>query len=153
LKRIIWLTGPSGAGKTTLASALVEVLPPPVELLDGDALRSALWPDLVFTEDARWAHVRRLSRVAVAFARHGILVIVASRIHESRLDEARAWIENRGVSLLCVSLEPGRTGRQMPVRQSWPPPMPRAPSLPSMSIQTDEMDVHKARDLILAKLT
>lgn len=40
--RVIWITGLSGAGKTTLAKRLQQLLPPPCLLLDGDELRSAL---------------------------------------------------------------------------------------------------------------
>jgi len=40
--RVIWITGLSGAGKTTLAKALLPLLPQPRLLLDGDALREAL---------------------------------------------------------------------------------------------------------------
>ena len=40
--RVIWITGLSGAGKTTLARALLPLLPQPRLLLDGDALREAL---------------------------------------------------------------------------------------------------------------
>lgn len=40
--RVIWITGLSGAGKTTLAEALGPLLPGPSLLLDGDALREAL---------------------------------------------------------------------------------------------------------------
>ena len=40
--RVIWITGLSGAGKTTLARALLPLLPEPRLLLDGDEMRKAL---------------------------------------------------------------------------------------------------------------
>jgi len=42
--RVIWITGLSGAGKTTLATALLPHLPQPRLLLDGDEMREALAP-------------------------------------------------------------------------------------------------------------
>jgi adenylylsulfate kinase len=42
--RVIWITGLSGAGKTTLAKALLPLLPQPRLLLDGDAMRAAMAP-------------------------------------------------------------------------------------------------------------
>ena len=53
---VIWLTGPSGAGKTTLAHALEKKLREMglnVEVLDGDGIRSKLYPDLGFSEKER----------------------------------------------------------------------------------------------------
>ena len=40
--RVVWITGLSGAGKTTLARSLIPLLPPPVLWFDGDGIRKAL---------------------------------------------------------------------------------------------------------------
>jgi len=77
---IVWLTGLSGAGKSTLAVALVTRLAPrrPVELLDGDEVRTFLTAGLGFTRADRDTNVRRIGYVARLLARHGVLVFVSA---------------------------------------------------------------------------
>ncbi len=73
----LWLTGLSGAGKTTIAMALAEKLGDrPTEVLDGDELRDHLSPGLGFTRADRDAHVTRVGYLARLLARHGVLAIV-----------------------------------------------------------------------------
>jgi adenylylsulfate kinase len=77
---IVWLTGLSGAGQSTLARALAAKLAEqrPVELLDGDEARAFLSSDLGSSREARDASVQRIAYVARLLARHGALVIVAA---------------------------------------------------------------------------
>jgi adenylylsulfate kinase len=77
---ILWFTGLSGAGKSTLATAVgirVSAIRP-VEVLDGDEVRTHLSKELGFTKDDRDIHVRRLGFVARLLARHGVFVITAA---------------------------------------------------------------------------
>ena len=77
----VWLTGLSGAGKTTVAGALQDLLSARglrVYLLDGDDLREALNADLGFDESDRTENVRRLGEVALLFARFGHLAVVGA---------------------------------------------------------------------------
>jgi adenylylsulfate kinase len=77
---VIWLTGPSGAGKTTLAKALAEKLQSMgyrVEILDGDGIRSKLYPDLGFSKEEREMHNRVVVEMAKLLAKNGIITIVA----------------------------------------------------------------------------
>src|SRR5689334_20494643 len=70
----------SGAGKSTLAKALRERLEPqhPVEVLDGDEVRTHLSRGLGFSREDREENVRRIGYVARLLARHGVAVIVAA---------------------------------------------------------------------------
>ena len=79
--KIIWLTGLSGAGKTTLGKALYDKMKSegkPVELLDGDIIRTNLSKGLGFSKEDRDTNVRRIAFVADLLAKHGVTVIVCS---------------------------------------------------------------------------
>lgn len=73
---VIWLTGLSGAGKTTLALALRDQWPA-LEVLDSDALRRELGSELGFSAADRDTHVRRVAFVANLLARNGVDVVVS----------------------------------------------------------------------------
>lgn len=77
---VLWFTGYSGAGKSTIANALESVL---VEqgrhtyLLDGDNVRMGLCKDLGFDDSAREENIRRVAEVARLFVDAGLLVVTA----------------------------------------------------------------------------
>lgn len=77
---VVWLTGPSGAGKTTLAKALAERLQSMghrVEVLDGDGIRSRLYPDLGFSKEEREMHNKVVTEMAKMLAKNEIITIVS----------------------------------------------------------------------------
>lgn len=93
----IWLTGMSGAGKSTIASRLHEILVENghrLEVLDGDEIRRELSRDLTFTREDREANVARIAYVASLLVKHGVTVIAAaiSPYAQSR-ERARERIE------------------------------------------------------------
>jgi len=73
----LWLTGLSGAGKSTVAQALAERLTGRVELLDGDEVREFLSKGLGFSREDRDTNVLRIGWVAATLAKHGVLVLAA----------------------------------------------------------------------------
>jgi adenylylsulfate kinase len=78
--KAIWLYGLSGAGKTTLATALEARLTADgfkTVLLDGDAIRSGLNRGLGFSEADRTENIRRAAEVAKLFVGAGIIPICA----------------------------------------------------------------------------
>ena len=76
--RVIWFSGLSGAGKTTLARHLEEKLSSMnflVQVLDGDNIRSGINNNLSFTEEDRKENIRRISEVSKLFLDCGIITI------------------------------------------------------------------------------
>ncbi|VDI31813.1 3'-phosphoadenosine 5'-phosphosulfate synthase [Mytilus galloprovincialis] len=88
----VWLTGLSGAGKTTLSFALENYLVSqgiPSYSLDGDNVRTGLNKNLGFTPEDREENIRRISEVAKLFADGGI-VCLTSFISPYERDRAKA---------------------------------------------------------------
>src|ERR1700744_6522030 len=77
---IVWFTGLSGSGKSTVANLIEKKLT--VEgkhayILDGDNVRHGLNTDLGFTEEARVENIRRVAEVARLMADAGLIVLVS----------------------------------------------------------------------------
>lgn len=88
----VWLTGLSGAGKTTVALALAQALKAQgraVAMLDGDQLRHGLNRDLGFTPEDRHENIRRTAEVARLMNEAG-LIVIAAFISPYRADRAMA---------------------------------------------------------------
>ncbi len=78
--QVIWLTGLSGSGKSTIANAVekrLHALGMHGYVLDGDNLRMGLNSDLGFTPEDRAENVRRISEVAKLLVDAGLIVLVA----------------------------------------------------------------------------
>jgi sulfate adenylyltransferase len=92
----IWLTGLSGAGKSTTAEVLRAMLLEhgrQVTLLDGDVMRTHLSQELGFSKRDRDIHIRRVGYVAAEIVRHGGVVISATVSPYRRTrDEVRAMV-------------------------------------------------------------
>jgi bifunctional enzyme CysN/CysC len=77
---VVWLTGVSGAGKTTIAREVERKLYGlgcQTALLDGDMMRHGLCGDLGFTAQDRAENIRRAGEVAKLFFEHGLIVLCA----------------------------------------------------------------------------
>ncbi len=102
----VWLTGLSGAGKTTIALAIAEQLRAAgheVEVLDGDELRRGLSAGLGFSHADRDTHVRRVGFVAELLARHGVVALVpVIAPYAATREEVRAQHDAHGTGYLEV---------------------------------------------------
>ena len=77
---VIWFTGLSGSGKSTVANALEQQLferKIKTYILDGDNIRTGLNSDLDFTEEGRVENIRRIGEVANLFVEAGLVTLSA----------------------------------------------------------------------------
>lgn len=162
----IWLTGLSGAGKSTIAGALAESLRErgaSTEVLDGDEVRENLSQGLGFSRADRDTNIRRIAYVAMLLTRNGVTVITAAiSPYAAARAEARRTIGdflevfvNTSVST-CIERDPkglyhkaitgeikSFTGISDPYE---------APDAPDLEIATERQTVTEAVDRILALL-
>ncbi len=117
---VLWFTGLSGSGKSTIAVALEEALVKRGNLayvLDGDNVRHGLNADLTFSPTDRTENIRRVSEVAALFADAGIIVITAfiSPYRSDREEARRKMPADRFIEVfvdtpldVCESRDPKR---------------------------------------------
>ena len=164
---VVWLTGLSGAGKTTIATALDAALRATgvrrVELLDGDVVRTHLSAGLGFSREDRDANVARIAFVAHLLARNGVIVIVAAiSPYRAAREAARAligdFVEVHVAPPLevCIARDPKGLYRRALAGEitqltgiSDPYEPPRAAEL---TLDTTTIDVGTAVGAVLAKL-
>ncbi|NNN19027.1 MAG: adenylyl-sulfate kinase [Acidimicrobiaceae bacterium] len=163
---VLWFTGLSGAGKTTIAKEVQNKLQDKdilVELLDGDEVRCALSPDLGFSKDDRDLQVKRLAWVANLLANNGIVVLVSaiSPYKESReraiksfangfeifVDAPLPVLETRDTKGLYRRAKSGEirnlTGIDDPYDK---------PDVPDLRLDTDGVDLSRSVEDVLALL-
>ncbi|MGP0128785.1 MAG: adenylyl-sulfate kinase [cyanobacterium endosymbiont of Rhopalodia musculus] len=94
----IWLTGLSGAGKSSITQVLGKKLSGEgysIEVLDGDIVRTNLTKGLGFSKEDRDTNIRRIGFVASLLTRHGVIVLVSAiSPYRDIRDEVRARIGN-----------------------------------------------------------
>lgn len=102
----LWLTGLSGAGKTTLTERIIselQVRGVRVEVLDGDEVRTNLSKGLGFSKEDRDTNIRRIGYVSRLLARNGVGVVTAAiSPYRSVREEVRGAIERDGAVFIEV---------------------------------------------------
>jgi adenylylsulfate kinase len=95
---VIWFTGLSGSGKTTIAQIVEHKLLDagvPIEILDGDVVRENLSKGLGLSKEDRDINIRRIAFVAHLLQRNGAFVITAAiSPYRAIRNEARAMIKD-----------------------------------------------------------
>jgi len=163
----LWLTGLSGAGKTTLAAGLRDALIARghrVEVLDGDEVRRILSAGLGFSKDDRDTNVRRIGYVARLLSRNGVVAIAAAispyrdtrdevrRVHEAPFVEVfvdcslDALVRRDRKGLYAKALR-GELQNLTGVSDPYEPP-----SGADVTVHTDREQVHESLAQILSCL-
>ena len=116
----VFLTGLSGAGKSTVADALVaelEAAGRPVTVLDGDAVRTHLSSELTFSREDRDLNIRPIGFVAGEVVKHGGTVVVAAIApYEQAREDARQLVEKHGRFVLVHLATPLEVCEQRDVK-------------------------------------
>jgi bifunctional enzyme CysN/CysC len=165
---VLWFTGLSGAGKSTIANLVDKKLVRMNRhtfLLDGDNVRHGLNRDLGFTEADRIENIRRVGEVAKLMTDAGLIVITAfispfraerqlvremiaaGEFFEIHIDTPLAQAESRDVKGLYKKARAGQlknfTGIDSPYE---------APQAPEIRIDTTRITPEQAADLIVEEL-
>jgi len=167
---VIWLTGLSGAGKSTIAQSLERDLfhrGMHTYVLDGDNIRHGLTSNLGFSPDDRMENIRRVSEVAKLMADAGTVVITAF-ISPYRMDRRRAReiaLEGNAEFIevfvdapleVCEARDPKnlyRKARAGEIREFTGIDAPyEAPEDPEIVVHTDEQTVDESVATILEQL-
>jgi adenylylsulfate kinase len=163
---VLWFTGLSGSGKSTIAQRVLDVLRHDgqrVEQLDGDAIRD-VFPQTGFSRAERDAHVRRVGYLASRLEHHGV-VVVASLI--SPYAESRSFVrglcstfieihiatplaecERRDVKGLYARARRGEIANFTGLDDPYEPP-----ASPELVIDTRAISVDQAATLVLERLS
>ena len=163
--RIIWLTGLSGSGKSTIANLLEKKLIARGRhsyLLDGDNVRHGLNRDLGFTETDRVENIRRVAEVSRLMVDAGLIVLVSFiSPYRSERDLARSLFDE-GEFLevfvdtpleICEQRDPKglyKKARQGDIKNFTGIDSPyEPPAGPEMTLDTVQMSVEQAADTII----
>ena len=163
---VIWFTGLSGSGKTTIAHVLEEKLADadvPVELLDGDVVRENLSKGLGFSKEDRDTNIRRIAFVAHLLQRNGTFVITAAispyrAIREEARMMAKDFVEvyanaplevceERDVKGLYAKARAGEIKGFTGIDDPYEPP-----SGPEVELRTDQLSVEESAQKVIDKL-
>src|SRR5919202_6025441 len=147
----VFLTGLSGAGKSTIADALVADLEGdgvPVTVLDGDVVRTHLSSELTFSREHRDLNIRRIGFVAGEVVKHGGTAVVAAIApYEQAREEARQLVEKHGRFLLVHVATPLEVAEQRDVKGLYA--KARAGEIAQFTGVSDPYEEPAAPDLVL----
>lgn len=166
--KVIWLTGLSGSGKSTIGLALEKRLFQEnffAQLLDGDNIRSGINKNLGFSEEDRKENIRRIAEIAKLYLSSGIITInsfisptaetrkIAKEIVgdadflEIYINAPMATCESRDVKGLYKKARAGEIQGFTGVNQVY-----EEPENPALELRTDLLGVDEAVDILFTFL-
>jgi 3'-phosphoadenosine 5'-phosphosulfate synthase len=167
----LWMTGCSGAGKTTIATALedklVKIYGKHVYRLDGDNFRTGINRDLTFSEADRAESVRRTGEIATLFADSGVITLVGLiSPYRSDRDAVRKRHEEQGIPFYEIFLdvpveelkkrdpkgqyarvESGELKHFTCIDDPYEPPLH-----PEITLKTHELEIEQSADILFKRL-
>ncbi|MFO8234364.1 MAG: adenylyl-sulfate kinase [Bacteroidales bacterium] len=162
---VVWMTGLSGCGKSTIATDLQKKLFEMncnVFVLDGDNVRHGLNSNLGFSPEDREENIRRIGEVAHLFAESGTITITSfispykkDRANARKLNEPEDFIEIYVKAPLSVCEKRDPKGLYKKARQGIIPEFTgisapyEEPENPEILIETDKMSVEESVDKII----
>jgi bifunctional enzyme CysN/CysC len=165
---VVWMTGLSGSGKSTIANAVERKLARMNRhtfLLDGDNVRHGLNKDLGFTDADRIENIRRVGEVAKLMTDAGLIVITAfispfrserdlvrnmvadGEFIEVFIDTPLSVAEQRDIKGLYAKARSGQLKNFTGIDSPYEPPQS-----PDIHIDTTKLTVEAAADLIVSKI-
>ncbi|HEX4873937.1 MAG TPA: sulfate adenylyltransferase subunit CysN [Sphingorhabdus sp.] len=166
--KVLWFTGLSGAGKSTIANEVekrLNLMNRHTFLLDGDNVRHGLNKDLGFTEADRIENIRRVGEVAKLMADAGLIVLTAfispfraeremvremlpeGEFIEIYVDTPLAVAESRDVKGLYKKARSGQLKNFTGIDSPYEPP-----EAPEIRVNTAEMSAEEAAEFIIRQL-
>ncbi len=162
---VIWLTGLSGSGKSTIAKELelkLHKIGKTAYILDGDNIRHGLNSDLGFSDNDRTENIRRIAEVAALFTDAGIIAITAfiSPFRKDRENARRIFPEGRFMEIyvnspieICESRDPkglykkarvGKISDFTGIASAY-----EAPENPELELKSDQLTIEESADAII----
>jgi adenylylsulfate kinase len=163
--KVVWLTGLSGSGKTTIALQLEKELYKLgflVQILDGDNIRAGINNNLSFSEGDRTENIRRIAEVSKLFLNCGIITIncfvsptikmrqIAKKIigkenyYEIFINADLETCEKRDVKGLYKKARNGEIKNFTGIDSQY-----EKPNNPSLEINTSQLSIEKSIEIIL----
>jgi len=164
--KVIWFSGLSGAGKTTLAKELEVILHQKgylTQILDGDNIRTGINSNLGFSDEDRTENIRRIAEVSKLLVHSGVIALNSfiSPTHDIRqlamdiigrenfievfVDASLAVCEQRDVKGLYKKARAGKIKNFTGIDAPFEPPQH-----PDIIINTDELSIAESLEKLLA---
>ncbi len=162
---VIWFTGLSGAGKSTISEAVYERLKKKglkVEHLDGDAVRS-IFPATGFSKEERNRHIKRVGFLASMLEKNGVFVIASfispykesrdfvrnlcSNFREVYISTPLEICEQRDAKGLYAKARKGEITQFTGIDDPY-----EIPQNPEITVDTSNQSIHESVDYVLKKL-